>query len=293
MLFSYQIKELLGRFFPKMVAKIVYRRKLGRKLNLDSPVDFNEKISYLSLCTDTSAWTPLADKYLVREYVEKKGLAHLLIPLLGVWDDPGNIDFSKLTPPYVLKTNSGWDNNIFVKRQLSDTATVVKRLKKAIAKPFGYASAELHYTRIKRKIIAEKMLDSNDQDFESKSLIDYKILCIHGRPQYVMVIYDRDNDKHTATTELKSVDWQDLRHCLIETVSSKHGYKALRPALLTDMLRYAEILSADFPVVRVDFYQVGGKVYFGELTFTPASGSNDSITEDFLKVLGSRLHLER
>lgn len=265
----------------------LYRRKTGHRLNLDNPRDLNEWINRLSLRTDTSQWSVLADKYRVRRYVEEKGHGDMLTELYGVWDNASDIDFAALPDRFILKANHGSAMTLAVPdRSRLDTGSARRKLDRWLHTPFGRLTAEPHYLAIPRRIIAEELLDASNQEFPSLSLIDYKIWCFHGTPRYICVYYDR-----TAGTVKRSVydtGWQarpeysvtDDSHIIPATAPLP------RPKSLDAMLEAAADLAAGFPQVRVDFYAVGGRPIFGEMTFTGASGRMTSFTEEFLRHTG-------
>lgn len=287
------IKYQIGRIAPKTLAKRIYRKQTGRALNLSNPQDFNEKMQYLSLCTDTSLWTRLADKYAVKEYIAEKGLELLAVPTLGIWDSADKIDFEALPRPYVLKSTCGWEDIVFIEEGKEyDFDKIREHLRRSIAKPFGYMSAELHYTRIPRRIIAEPMLDAGSQDFKSTTLIDYKVFCLNGTPECVLVFYNRRRNPEIVDISLKATDWSDLGRHLTSNETFHIGNPDLpRPVLLDRMLSAARSLAEGIPEVRVDFYIIGGKLYVGEMTFTSAAGHIPYFSREYLLELGRKLKI--
>lgn len=283
----YCIKHLT----PKLWSLLLYKHIYGYFPNLSKPRDLNEWIIRLMLKEDTSEWTRLADKYAVRKYVADCGYGEMLIPLLGVWDKADDIDFNSLTPPYVLKNNNGSGTNIFVRNSETTNFEEIRAvLSSLLKKRFGYDSGEIHYFKIPRKIIAEKMLDAKKQDFESSSLIDYKIWCINGKPELFFIIYDRKRNHGATKVEIKDLSWRDRKDLFNPTHEFIWGDgRAVQPACFNNLLTAARRLSKGFPQVRVDFYIVNGKPYFGEMTFSSAAGHMDYFSNKALVELGAKI----
>lgn len=265
----------------------LYRRKTGHRLNLDNPRDLNEWINRLSLRTDTSQWSVLADKYRVRRYVEEAGHGDMLTRLYGVWDNAA-IDFDALPDRFILKANHGSAMTLAVPdRSALDIRSAGRQLDRWLHSPFGRLTAEPHYLAIPRRVIAEELLDTGRQDFPSTSLIDYKVWCFHGAPRYICVYYDR-TPSLTVKRSVYDTGWRARPE--YSTRGDSHIVPATaplpRPQALDAMLAAAADLSAGFPQVRVDFYAVGGRPVFGEMTFTAASGRMTSFTDEFLRHAG-------
>ena len=270
-------------------AEVYYRDTFGRNIDWKHPEDLNQWINKLAFTTDTREWSRLADKYAVREYVESKGLGHTLVPLLALWNSPEDIDFAALPDSFVLKaTNGSGDVRIINDKSDADVKEIRRYFKNLFRHPFGKASAEPHYLRIKPRVVVERLLDKNLQSVESKSLIDYKVWCIGGEPQLVFVVLNREKTHFSICVFDK--DW--VRHDeYLHFSSHERQYEAELPAPenLAEMLNYARILSKDFPQARIDFYEVAGKIYFGEITFTSAAGRMTYFTGDALKMLGDKV----
>ncbi len=247
------------------ILKKWYYKTCGRTIDLENPRTFNEKIQWLKLYDSTELKTILADKYLAREYVaDKIGKEHL-IPMLGVWDKFEDIDFNKLPDKFVLKANhgSGWNSIIKDKNSMDFSAEKKKFdkwMKLNFTTEYGY---ELHYMNIPPKIVAEEYMADLDG-----TIYDYRFFCFNGEPKYVWVDCGSGTQEHTRTIFDASWNKQDylINYPAIEPTPEK-------PDTFEEMKEYAKVLSKEFAFVRVDFYSLNGKVYFGELTFTPQSGS--------------------
>lgn len=283
----------LQRYNPRKYAKILHRRSCGRELDLEHPRDLNEKINWMKFNTDTTRWSELADKYRVREYVSECGLDDFLVRLYGVWDTADEIDFSKLPESFVLKTTNGSGTNLIVanKKEL-DIPAVRKTLNQWVKRPYGIRSVEPHYLSIPPRIIAEELLDVNKQSIVTKSLIDYKIWCFDGKPAYILVCSNRTQKE--IELSVFDLDWKYHPEKSVFTSHYKESTDLIpRPETLDEMLRAARLLSAGFPQVRVDFYEVGKKSYFGEMTFTSLGGYMNYFTKEFLTELGDYTKLSK
>jgi hypothetical protein len=243
-----------------------YREIIGKRLDLEHPRTFNEKIQWMKLYDSTPLKTRLADKYLVRDWVAEKIGPEYLIPLLGVWDSFDEIDFNELPNQFVLKANHGCGWNIIVKDKSRFNKEEARRnFDYWMRMNFAYcAGLELHYRNIPPKIIVEKYMED-----ENKQLVDYKFYCFEGKPYFIEFLSDRFEQGGFKCT-MYDLEWNptgwtpEALHepCNIVT----------KPKNLTKMIYLAKMLCFDFHYVRVDFYSLDEKVYFGEMTFTPMSG---------------------
>ncbi len=274
---------------PRARAAQFYRDTFGRDIDWEHPRDLNQWINRLAFTTDTREWSRLADKYAVREYVESCGLADTLVPLLAVWDNPDDIDFDALPCSFVLKANNGsGDVRIISDKSKADVQDIRRYFRDLFRHPFGKETAEPHYLRIKPRVVAEQLLDSRAQAVPSASLIDYKVWCIAGEPQFVFVVLNRRG----ATYETAAYDtqWHKRDEYLNHTENHKPASIDIpAPKNLAKMLDCARVLSQGFPQVRVDFYEVAGHLYFGEMTFTAACGRISSLSDSTLVMLGVKI----
>lgn len=275
------------RLCPVGATKKFYRRTVGRELRLDAPVDLNEKVQWLKLYSDTTQWSVLADKYRVRDYVADCGLADMLPQLYGVWHHAADIDFAALPETFVMKLNNGsGDARIVRHKSTADLDGLRAHFAAGLRHPYGLYTVEPHYLKIDPRIMAEEFLD--DRGGVSSSPIDYKIMCCHGEPQCVLVCYDRQGHELTKAT----YDMQWNAH--MELTRNKPGRvikDIARPGSLERMVEACRTLGRPFPFVRIDFYDIGGRPYFGEMTFTPAAGCTDYFTPELLDRLGSMIDL--
>lgn len=279
-------KDFLAAYYPKKYADVLFHDQFGRNINWQNPRDLNEKIQWLAFCTATTLWTLCADKYRMREFVKNEGCADLLVPLYGHWDKAIDIDFDNLPDKFVLKPNHGYGDVIIVKdKRTINQDAIHEQLQRAIDKPWGKETGEFHYLNIKPCIIAEQLLESDD----SAGLVDYKVWCFNGKPHYIFTGSNRDVVTHRVVFNLYTPEWERLDDYM-ET-KFRNNISVRKPTRLKEMLKYAETLSKKFPEVRVDFYEVNGKLYIGELTFMCNMGRIDFHTPEALVKMGEKLDL--
>ena len=260
-----------------------YRRATGRILDLDNPKTFNEKIQWLKLYDSTPIKTRLADKYLVREWVAEKIGEKYLVPLLGVYDNFDQIDFDSLPQRFVIKCNHGSGWNVIVKNKaLLDLREAKRKIDYWMASDFSVqAGYELHYRDIPRKIIIEKFIDDIGE-----SVYDYRFICSNGKILQIWIDIASGTPDHKRT--VYDADWNELD---VRITWPKLDTPMRRPDNFSELKRLAEVLSMDFNQVRVDFYNVNGKIYFGEMTFSSLSGIGKFIPEKSGKMLGKQIPL--
>ena len=274
--------KLLPSQYPEELAEW-YKRTTGYELNLNNPRTFNEKIQWLKLYDSTPKKTRLADKYLVRKWVKDKIGEKYLIPLLGVYDSFEEINFDKLPNQFVIKCNHGSGWNIIVKDKAQlDLKDTKEKLDKWMNSNFAFEMGlELHYRDMKPKIIIEKYMDDGTGD-----LRDYKYTCFDGKPEFIWI----DSDRHTEhKRNLYDLSWKQL-DCKINSHYDTFPSPE-KPKKLAEMNKLAAQLSQGFPYVRVDFYIINEKIYFGEITFTSSSGVEDITPYSFEYRLSEKIKL--
>lgn len=266
----------------RLYLKITYKAYVGKSLNLENPKTFNEKIQWLKLNDQNPDYVNLSDKHLVRDFVEKTIGSQYLIPQLGVWKKFEDIDFDKLPNQFVLKCNHDSGSVVICKdKSTLDKKKIKKFLNKRLAQNYYWSGREDNYRNIRPRIIAEMLLKSECED-----ILDYKIFCFDGKPRFVQVDVGRFSN-HCRNFYDLNWDFIDVQYgCKND---KKRG--SAKPLNFSEMLTLAEKLSKNIPHVRVDFYEVGGKIYFGEMTFHHGSGlmkicpdMYDYLWGDFLKL---------
>ena len=257
-----------------------YRRKTGMFMNLDNPKTLNEKIQWLKLFNSSDIRTLLSDKYLVRDWVAERIGAQYLIPLLGVWDRFDDIDFSALPRQFALKTNHGshWNAIVYDKSELNIPDARIN-FNQWMASNYGLTwSIQLQYRGIKPKIIAEKLIAG----FEIQ---DFKFFCFDGEVKFIWTDVGRATDHRRMMFDC---DWQPLP-CRI--AFGLPNSTPARPRELNCMIELAQRLSQGFAHVRVDLYDVNGKVYFGEMAFTCGNGCEDTSPIEYAYRFGDYISL--
>lgn len=256
-----------------------YQAVMGKKLNLDSPVTFNEKLQWLKLHDRRPEYTMMVDKYKVRDYIAEKLGEEYLIPLLGVWDDPDDIDFDALPNQFVLKCNhnSGLGMCICKDKSKLDIKKVREELRRGLKQDYYLTSREWPYKNVPRKIICEQYMDDG-----SGELKDYKFMCFDGEVKCSFVCSDRFNTNGLRVTFFDK-DWKVMP---FERHYPKADHQIERPQSYDEMIVLAEKLSGGIPFVRADFYEISGRPFFGELTFFPGSGYEEFTPQEWDAKLG-------
>ena len=273
--------------FREDIIKKQFKEALGYELNLENPKSFNEKIQWLKLYYHNPLMTKCADKYLAREYIKEKIGEEYLIPLICVWDKVEDIDFNSLPKQFVLKVNWGSGQNIIVKDKSKLNIDETKNKLNGWLKPFSnhyYYSYEWQYKDIEPKIICEKYIEQMDGD-----LFDYKLTCFNGRVIYIELHINSSMQNHKRC--FYSLDWikQDFTQQAFDT----YEQEIPKPIILDELIKSANILSSEFPNVRVDFYILNNRIYFGELTFSDGNGLNLFIPQSYDYKFGELLELPK
>lgn len=280
--FNIRINSKLGLYNnidDKEYLEKLFNASMGYNLDLQNPKTFNEKLQRLKLYNRKPEYTTMVDKYKVRNYIADKIGEEYLIPLIGVWDDPDDIDFDSLPNQFVLKCNhnSGLGMCICKDKSKLDINNVKKGLQKGLEQDYYLTGREWPYKNVFRKIICEKYLGDNPKD--------YKFFCFNGKVHYVLVCSDRFNNLKETFFDL---NW-DIAPFKRPGIDIDNYIK--KPHNLENMIDLAEILSKDIPFLRVDFYEVENKIYFGELTFYPASGFSPFEPNEWDHKLGELIEL--
>lgn len=287
-------KYHLFNFIPdeKYIAQKFYS-VFGYTIDLSNPKTFNEKLQWLKIYDRKPLYTTLVDKYLVKDYVANIIGEEHVIPTLGVWDDPSDIDFDSLPNQFVLKCNHNSGLGMYICKDKSemDKDKVIRDLRCGLKEDYYHTLREWPYKDVKRKIIAEKYMEDSstrEQAYVNNGLDDYKIHSFWGVPKVILVCKDR-----FAKSGLKE-DFFDTKWNHMDVSRSDAGNVGVvipKPDELEEMLYYSSVLSKNIPFLRVDFYVVNHKVYFGEMTFFPAGGFKRFIPDRFDEEMGDWLEL--
>lgn len=261
----------------ELYLKIVYRIRVGKKLNLDHPVTFTEKIQKMKLEDHNPLYKLIADKYAVRAYVEDKIGSEYLTALHGLYQSPQDICFEKLPDQFVLKATHDSGGLILVPdKSKIDERAIKKKLKKCLKRNFYWKGREWCYKDIKPQIVCEEFL----YDPVKKDLYDYKIYCFHGKPRMVMIASERGKKTKFDFFDLK------FQHLDLRLTGPNSSEPKEKPKNFEKMLELAEILAEGIPQVRVDFYNIEGKIYFGEMTLYDASGLDPFDPDEWDTIIG-------
>lgn len=261
-------RYLLCSISPKLAVKFLFFFYHKRKLNLRTPQTLDEKIQWMKLnyYKDNELIYQCADKFMVRDYIKKCGLEHILVPLVGTYDSVDNIEWEKLPEKFVLKWNFGNGGNVVCKNKKTlDIKSCINDLKKFHRLKFHLIAAEPQYN-VRKRLLCEEYIGGID----GEPPVDYKIYCFNGEAKFVLCCHGRGNQVH-PTFYIFNRKWE-LQRLNKQGLLAPKDFSMPKPDGLDDLFRYAEILSKPFPFVRADFYLKDGKGYFGELTFTPAGG---------------------
>lgn len=281
------IMKLTARLWPdRLYLKVRYWVYMGERLDLDHPGTFNEKLQWLKLRNRRPEYTRMVDKVAVKEYVSSVAGPEYIIPTLGVWDRPEEIDFDALPDRFVLKTSHGGGSNGIVicrdKKSL-DRRRAIGRLKKAMGQDIYIINREWPYKNVRRRVLAEALLeDPSDEDLK-----DYKLFCFNGKVKFGKVDMDRFIEHRANYYDLA---WR-LQPFGESDVLPLPDRKIDRPGNLGRMVELAEKIAKDIPFVRVDLYSVEDRVYFGEMTFFPAAGFGKFVPAEADRMIGELLEL--
>ena len=254
----------------------------GYELDLENPQTFNEKLQWLKLYDRNPLYTTLVDKVAVKEYVANRIGSQYIISTLGVWEKAEDIDFDNLPNQFVLKCNhnSGLGMCICKDKSKLDVRKVKKELAKGLKQDYYLTNREWPYKNVPPRIIAEPFLTDNTHS----DLVDYKFFCFSGVPKYCQVISDRSTNE---CIDFFDMEWDLQEFTGLQCPHYPHyPHKIDKPNCLEQMKQACGVLAKGILFVRVDFYEVQGKMYFGEMTFYPASGFGEFSPKEWNKKIG-------
>ncbi|MBQ8529368.1 MAG: glycosyl transferase [Clostridia bacterium] len=286
----FKLKKWVGLFIHSRCSRLLPDKtylKLaayasGLKINLDNPRTYNEKLQWLKLHNRKPEYTRMVDKYEAKRYVAEKIGEEYIIPTLGVWDKFEDIDFDSLPDSFVLKcTHDSGGLVICYDKAKLDLDYAKNKINKSLKQNYYWRGREWPYKNVKPRIIAEKFM----VDGESECLTDYKFFCFGGEPKFMYRSMDKAKDPRTDFFDMdyNRLDMR-MRDPNSDTVPPM-------PECFEEMKRLSRILSAGIPHLRVDFYEIGGKIYFGELTFYHCGGFVKIQPEEWMTILGDWIDL--
>lgn len=262
-----------------------YKKKSGgRFIDLENPKLFSEKLQWYKLNHQDPLMEIVANKYTVREYIQSIGYGGLLNELYGVYSKVRDIDFDALPNQFVLKGTHGSGFNIIVKDKSSLNRRQAKMLMSSWMKQhIAWSGREWVYKNMPRHIIAEKYLED-----ETGELRDYKFYCFNGKPTFMQLEVGRGTEHNTRN--FYNMNWELMPFG--KELPHNPDLQIEPPSMFEEMKKIATDLCKPFQYVRVDLYQVGGKIYFGELTFFPAGGAPDFVPSKYDSIVGDMWKLE-
>ena len=286
-IFNFRLRMLKKMTFlpPTKYVHYLYEYNTKKKLNLNNPKEFNEKIQWYKVFYHPKILNQLVDKYAVRSYVEQKIGSQYLNKIFGVYDSFSEINFDTLPNKFVIKATHASSYNLIVK----DKSSIDKRKLKGLFKKwlgtnqYYRTGQEWAYKDVKPRLVVEKFL----KDKEESSLIDYKFYCFKGIAKFLEVHIDREDNQKRAFYDL------DFNKLAFRNVSVEKSIdrEIPKPPTLNKMIELSELLSDKLPFVRVDFYSIDDNIIFGEMTFYPSDGRKDFYPEVYNKSIGDLFEL--
>ena len=276
------LKKFLTLLPDKLYLKIRFYKRLGKRLNLKNPKTYNEKLQWLKLYDRNPLYQKMVDKYDVRKYVSDKIGEEYLIPLIGLYHDFDEIDFKFLPNQFVIKCTHDSGGIVICKdKRQFNLCEAREKIIKCLKRNYYYQGREYAYKNLHPRIIVEEYM----VDESRNELKDYKFFCFNGIPKSFSIISGRGENLRLDSFD---VQFNSLPFCYGYRSNDK---KIEKPKGLSKMIEVAKILSANIPHVRIDLYDVNGKVYFGEITFFSGSGCEKFNPHKYDEIFGSWLEL--
>lgn len=277
------VRKLVHIFPDKIYLELLFYLSLGYKLNLEKPLTFNEKLQWLKLNRRNDYDTLLVDKYEVKNILSKKFGNQYIIPTYGIYEKFNDINFDRLPKEFVIKTTHQSGGVIICKdKKTLDVKYAQKVINNKLKKNLYYWGLEWPYKNVKPRIIIEKYIGHNDDDVK-----DYKLMCFNGKVKCSFVCSDRYSNGGLHI-DFYDLQWNRLPFTRHYPNSEKQTPKPYNYDL---MIKLAEDLAKDLPFVRIDFYEIGTKLYFGEVTFFPGCGFEEFNPQEWDRILGEWIQL--
>lgn len=289
------IKSFILKLMPDSIyLRWIFKKIMGYPLNLKNPRTFNEKLQWLKLHDRKPIYTTMVDKYEAKKYAASIIGEEYIIPTLGVWNHFDEIDFDSLPNQFVLKCTHD-SGGIVICRDKSkfDKDTAREKIEKCLKFNFYWAGREWPYKNVKPRIIAEKYMEDESytlylrSDTKFDGLIDYKFMCFNGKVKCIFTVTQRYSEEGLKVTFFDT-DWNKMpfeRHYPMDKRSIK------KPTSYDEMVVLSEKLSRGCTFVRVDFYEINEKPYFGEMTFYPGDGWEEFTPYEWDRILGEWIDL--
>lgn len=287
------ILKRIARVVPdKIQLSLLHKVYVGKFVDWKNPQTFTEKLQWLKIYNRKPEYTTMVDKYAVKDYVASIIGEEYIIPTLGVWDSPEDIDWDSLPQKFVLKTTHGGGGNgvwICKDKVTFDKEKCIREIKRSLKSDLYWAFREWPYKNVPKRIIAEKLMMESFPRKADKDLTDYKFFCFGGEPKYCQVIRDRNTKE---TIDFYDVQWNHMPFVGLNPMAKNGLNPVAKPLRLEKMLEICRTLSNNIPFARVDLYVIDDKEYFGEITLFPASGMGVFEPEDWGKKLGDLIEMK-
>lgn len=268
----------------KLYLELTFEKRMNKKLNFNNPKTFNEKLQWLKLYNRDEKLINLVDKYKVKQYIVEKIGAKYVIPTIGVYNSFNDINFDKLPNQFVLKCTHDSGGIVICNDKSNFNIKNAKiKINKCLKRNYYYLGREWPYKNVTPRIIVEKYME----DKENKDLIDYKFMCFNGKVECIFTCSERYN-KYGLKVTFFNRNWEQLP---FERHYKSSNKEIKKPNNLNKMIELSEILSKNFPFVRIDFYEINNNIYFGEFTFFPGSGYEEFNPEEWDLKLGNLIDL--
>ena len=282
------IRPVLTDISPVFATKMMYRHVFGQMPDLENPKTLNEKLQYLKFHDyyDNDTITACVDKYEVKNYLTKKGYEDIVVPLYGVYDSADEIDFDALPEKFVIKTNHGSGTNFLCEDKSGIDKDKTRKLVNGwLKKDYWREFAEIQYKKVKKKVLIEKYLGTD--------IHTYKFYCFNGEPKVMYISSNGENGEYDKYYDYFDMDWNHLNMSLKghENLPDYHVLK--KPDTFDKMKQLAGELCKPFPFVRIDLYDINGKIYFSEYTFIPTGGFMKLTPDEVENEWGSWLDISK
>ncbi len=286
----YSVARAMSILSDRQYANWFHKLYTGKRLDLDNPKTFDEKIWYLKLNNRDPLLTVCSDKFAVREYVRKAGHGDILISQMGVYENAEDIPFEKIKEESVIKCTSGSGENYFYDpEKQNNTKMIIRRMNYALKINPYYFSREWNYKNVPRRIVVERVI----RDKDGRLPVDYKFMCFSGEPTYLFLdigLIDKNNVyNHNYPRNI-----YDMNFNLMPFKETRENYlgNVEKPKNWEKMIEIARDLSKPFPFCRVDLYNLDGKIHFGEITFYHGGGCNDIKPDEWNYKLGDLIKID-
>lgn len=279
--------HLYDKMDDESFLKMIYKKIFEKELDLENPVTYSEKIQWLKLYDRNPLYINMVDKANVKKIVEKKIGNKYIIPTLGIWNNPEEIDFDMLPSQFVLKCTHDSGGVVICKNKKElDIEKTKRKLAKCLNNDYYMQNREWPYKMVERKIIAEQYME----DKETKELMDYKFFCFWGIPKFMFIATDRMNPKEETKFDFYDMEFN---HLPFENGHPNSKKEIKKPKQFDKMIEISKKLSNGFPHVRIDLYEINGEIYFGEYTLYHWSGLKKYVPDKWDYIFGKEIELPK